>query len=133
MCFNSCTSLKTLTVENDSQLTHIERDAFLGCHSLASLTIPAAVDVTWDCLSAVIRRKGVSIDSASQHNISTNQMPEYIHFPQHGFPCAIFSDSSSERLEDEFELGYDQFLSLIDPSTALTEETPLVRLDHVLK
>jgi hypothetical protein len=127
-CFNSCISLRKLTFENDSHLTHIEMDSFLSCHSLESFDIPAAANVTWEILSASIRGKGASLDSPSQQlDISANHLTEYIHCPEENtipspssrrqsLPCAVFSDSRNECLEDEFEFGYAQFLSMINPS-----------------
>jgi hypothetical protein len=128
-CFSYCTSLKTVTVENESRLTKIEKDAFLGCRSLESFDIPAAANVTWEILSARLRGKGVSVNSWSHRKprISSNQPPDYIRFPKdhtislpssprQRFSSAMFSDSGNECLRDEFEIGYHQFLSMIDPS-----------------
>jgi hypothetical protein len=133
-CFHDCRSLKQLSIEPDSQLTHIECDAFIDCSWLRSFKIPSDGHVNSELLNHLMSGIGTPVDSSSRWSgrirsptKPVTQLPECTHFPGkskiplpsspgQSFPCALFSGSDCECLEDDFETGYEEFLSMLDSS-----------------
>jgi hypothetical protein len=139
-CFHSCRSLRELTIEPGSHLTCVESTAFLACISLKSFDLPrefkpnsellmklaSASRGQLDCRfhwSPSIRVPATSAaplpkfpDCQSKGEMSIRVKPRWFSTPGQKVLHTLFSDSECECLEDEFESGYRQFLSMIDSS-----------------
>jgi hypothetical protein len=132
-CFHNCISLKDLSAEDGSNLREIESDAFIGCCSLQSFDPPPGVKVNSKTGRQFMPPKRRDVDSVAQCSKSSKTSPksENVDFqskdtipihvtpkPQQKLPRTLFSDPECESLADEFESGYDQFLSVLDSSVS---------------
>jgi hypothetical protein len=66
-CFPYCKSLSSISFETDSELTHIESNAFYSCSSLESITIPRHVQILCSsCFSHCKSLSSISFETDSE-------------------------------------------------------------------
>jgi hypothetical protein len=121
-CFTGCSSLEILTVESGSRLVRVARPIFLNCKSLKRIELQSFGSAPPIVTSAARFPFTVSMINGSP--ISTNaDFPALIHGVVHGNvptevppplagnrPSAMFSHLTDIVSNDDFAIGYDQYL-----------------------
>ena len=60
-CFQGCSALETIEFESGTTLTSIPGNAFSGCDSLKTLTIPEGVDIRDDAFNGLNNLQNLSV------------------------------------------------------------------------
>jgi hypothetical protein len=66
-CFSYCANLSSLTFEEGSKLTHIDRGAFTCCSSLKSIAIPASLTTLAGSAISISGIRHIAIEEGNQH------------------------------------------------------------------
>jgi hypothetical protein len=107
--FAGCRRLGDVTFELGSKLTCIDDDAFSGCKNLKLIKIQSSVTHSWN----FPRRIGgvrIQVTQFASHSVGPTPRPNCT--PHRSPLCALFSRSVTTCSDDDFPIGYEQFLGM---------------------